>query len=544
MGTDVDTPTGEPLDAGRAALSRGDWGAARDHLRAAVAADASNPAAWEDLAWAAWWLSDAPTVFDARPRAFRLYRAAGDAGAAARVAAWLAADFREFRGEDAVGRGWLVRARRLLDQAPPGPDHGWVAVIDGDFALNVDGDARETERLGSLAAGLGREHGVADLEAVGLGLSGIALVLQGEIEAGMRALDEASAIAAGEELEYPVSGAWSLCCVMSACNGIGDFPRAEQWCATIRAFTERWGGRQLIGLCRSNYGRILATAGDWDRAEAELTAAVGDLERSRPGMLAHSLFRLGELRLRQGRSAEARELFERAGPAGLLGLAELALDEDDPAGAADTAERVLRHLQAEDRLSAVPALELLARARARLGELDAAARAADRLAETAERIGTPYLRGRARFAAGEVAAAAAKRDTARQAFEDAVDCLTAGSAIYDAAVARLRLAGALAELGRDQPAAAEIAAAEEVLASLGARRDLERAARADAAAVMSARELEVLRLVAQGLSDPEIAERLVVSPHTVHRHVANIRTKLRLPSRSAAVAYAARAGLL
>ena len=70
------------------------------------------------------------------------------------------------------------------------------------------------------------------------------------------------------------------------------------------------------------------------------------------------------------------------------------------------------------------------------------------------------------------------------------------------------------------------------------------APRAAADTELSARELEVLRLVAEGLSDAEIAERLVLSRHTVHRHVANIRTKLRLPSRAAAVAHAARIGLL
>jgi len=61
---------------------------------------------------------------------------------------------------------------------------------------------------------------------------------------------------------------------------------------------------------------------------------------------------------------------------------------------------------------------------------------------------------------------------------------------------------------------------------------------------LSERELEVLRLVAEGMSNEEIADRLALSPHTVHRHVANVRTKLRLPSRAAAVAYASRAGLL
>ena len=70
------------------------------------------------------------------------------------------------------------------------------------------------------------------------------------------------------------------------------------------------------------------------------------------------------------------------------------------------------------------------------------------------------------------------------------------------------------------------------------------AARAAADTDLSARELEVLRLVAEGLSDAEIAERLVLSRHTVHRHVANIRTKLGLASRAAAAAHAARLGLV
>jgi ATP/maltotriose-dependent transcriptional regulator MalT len=61
---------------------------------------------------------------------------------------------------------------------------------------------------------------------------------------------------------------------------------------------------------------------------------------------------------------------------------------------------------------------------------------------------------------------------------------------------------------------------------------------------LSAREREVLGLIAQGLSDAQVAERLVISPHTVHRHVANILAKLGLPTRAAAAARAARTGLL
>jgi DNA-binding NarL/FixJ family response regulator len=62
--------------------------------------------------------------------------------------------------------------------------------------------------------------------------------------------------------------------------------------------------------------------------------------------------------------------------------------------------------------------------------------------------------------------------------------------------------------------------------------------------VLSPRELEVLTLVAQGLSNPDIAQRLTLSEHTVHRHLSNILRKLGLPSRVAAAAWGARNGLL
>lgn len=540
----------DSLAAGEQALSRGDWTDARGQFEGALEAEESGEA-WEGLGWAGWWLADEELTFRARQNAFRAYRDAGDPASAARVAAWIAADFREFRGEEAVGQGWLERARRLLANVPEGADHGWLALIECDFALNVDGDPERAVTLASYAAELGRGLGVPDLEALGLALEGSALVLRGQVDGGMRRLDEASAIAAGEDLHLPVTPAWAFCCLIFACDGVGDFPRAAQWCDIMRRFSERWGGRQIMGVCRSAYGRVLATRGDWTAAEGELTAAVEDLQAARPGMASAGLVRLGELRARQGRSDEARALFEQAGAAGLVGLGELALDDGDAAGAADAAERVLRQLHETDVLDRLPPLELLVRARAKLDELEAARTAFAQLTECCATVGTPYVLARSRLVAGELAVAGGHHDEARRAFEDAVDSFTAGSAPYDAAVSRLALAGALVALGRDERAASEVLAARETFERLGAARDLLRAEGAPRRAVMpealgelTSRELEVLRLVAQGLSDPEIAERLVVSPHTVHRHVANVRSKLRLPSRAAAVAYASRAGLL
>jgi DNA-binding NarL/FixJ family response regulator len=543
------TAGGATLAHGAAALARGDWEAAREAFSAALEAEESG-AAWEGLGWAAWWLSDEALTLRAREAAYRAFRSEGDDAAAGRVAAWLSSDFREFRGEDAVARGWLVRAHRLLDPMPESADHGWLALNEGSFALNVELDPERAAEHARFAARLGRELGVADLEAVGLALDGIAEVIGGRVAEGMRLLDEASTIAAVEELRFPLSQGWALCYLIAACDGVGDLPRATQWCMVMREVAERWGARQLIGVCRSTYGRVLATSGDWARAEGELVAAVEDLEASRPGQASGGLARLAELRARQGRTDEARALYERAGPSGVLGLGELALHDGRPADAADAAERVLRRLPAADVLGRVPALELLVRARAELGVLGEARAAYEDLERASSLLGTTYLLGRVRLAAGRLALAEGDHDEARRASEDAIDRLT--SAPYDAAVARLSLARALLALGRTESAASVAGAARDAFAALGAVRELRAAealiaGEAPAAAglgELSGRELEILRLVAQGLGDAEIAERLVLSPHTVHRHVANVRTKLRLPSRSAAVAYAARAGLL
>ena len=240
----------------------------------------------------------------------------------------------------------------------------------------------------------------------------------------------------------------------------------------MRDVAERWGARQLIGVCRSTYGRVLATSGDWVRAEDELVAAVADLEATRPGQASGGLSRLGELRARQGRTDEARALYERAGTSGVLGLGELDLVDGRPADAADAAERVLRRLPAADVLGRVPALELLVRARAELGRIDEAREAFEELERAGALLGTPYLLGRVRLTAGRLALAAGDHEEARRASEDAIDRLTDASAPYDAAVARISLARALLGLRREDSAAAAARAARDAFAALGAVREL------------------------------------------------------------------------
>jgi DNA-binding CsgD family transcriptional regulator len=172
-------------------------------------------------------------------------------------------------------------------------------------------------------------------------------------------------------------------------------------------------------------------------------------------------------------------------------------------------------------------------------------------------IDTPALRATASFLEGEVAAAAGDIDVARRRFEDAVDLFEACGAPFEMARSRLELASALVLSGRIEAAAAEAGTALHILQRLGAAREIERASALlgklasgrDSAGLapttkLTTREREVLRLVAQGLGDKEIGAALGLSKHTAHRHIANILTKLDVPSRAAAVAQAAQHQLL
>ncbi len=547
------TPNLETVDdlvaAGNAGLARLDWEEARRCFEAALTREESIMA-WEGLSWATSWLGDTDASLAAREQAFRAYRTSGDVGGAARMAGWLANDALHFRGDEAVAAGWLERGRSLLDGHPPSAEYGWLLIIEGYYALEVDADPEVAATKGGEAAALGTGLSVPDLEALGIAIEGASRVAQGQVDEGLRRLDEAAALCVGEEFELPISPAWALCILISVCERVGDFDRVVQWCEAMRSIGERLNGRHLIGVCRSAYGKVLACRGEWPAAELELVAALADLEAMRPGMAPDGLARLGELRARQGRSEEARVLFERALPhrSALVGLGTLALEEDDAAGAADIAERILRRIGGAAPIERVPALELLARARGGLADFDRAGEALVELTDIVERLGTPYLRGRARLVEGEIAEMSGNHEQARRSLEDALDLLAESAAPYEAALSRLALSRTLVSLGRVDAAGVEAGRARDAFAKLGASRDASRSGGigqgTGGLGELTPREREVLTLIAEGLGDGEIAERLTVSPHTVHRHVANVRTKLGLPSRAAAVAYATREGLL
>jgi LuxR family transcriptional regulator, maltose regulon positive regulatory protein len=548
-----------PLARGRAALADGAWEAAIAALNEAVAADPADAAAWDSLGCAHGWLQQTDRAIDARQRAYALYREGGDDVSAARLSLDLANDYFEARGEAAVGSGWLQRARRLLDGLPASREHALLRIWDAYLALMAEEDPVAAEAHARDAVALAREAGAADTGVLALALQGLASVSEGRVADGMRLLDEAVAGAIGGEFTDPQWFYLTCCCMIDACDRVRDYGRSLEWCHQLRAFSERWRVQAFLTTCRIKFTGALLWQGDWPACEAELDHAAAELAAARPAGLASAVVRLAELRRRQGRHTEAETLVQRAGthPLAPAVRAALALDAGDAATALDHADRSLRRTPPAARTERVVALELKVRAHASLGQLDDARAAAQQLADLADVIDTQSVRAASLTAAGVIAVAEAEHERARQLFDDAAWLLAEAGSPPEAARARLEVAACLAALGRADAAAAEAAAALAVLERVGAAADAgrarERCARlgaagggraARAAGVLTRRQREVLALIAQGLSDRDIAGRLFLSEHTVHRHVANIMGRLRVSSRTAAVARALRDDLV
>jgi LuxR family transcriptional regulator, maltose regulon positive regulatory protein len=517
----------EQLAAGRDALRRGAWEEARAAFAAALA-DRESAEALEGYGLAAWWLDDATATFEARERAYALYAEQGDALGAARIATLLAWDAQAFRGEAAVAQGWLARARRLLEGHERTAEYGWLVAREGEMALHRGADPETARRLGAEAAALGHELGDVDLEMVGRALEGLAAVGIGDVAEGMRLLDETAAAATGGEMHDLTAIGLACCRVIFACEHVRDYDRAAQWAQRLSEFCVRWGLRPLFAICRASYAGVLLERGRWRDAEDELVRAQRQLEETRPPQVGSAIARLGELRRRQGRREEAGKLFDEV-PGSMraaVGRARLALDRRDAESAVELADAALRRVPAAYITERVDALSALVESLVAAGRAQDAEAPVAELRAIAETVATEPLRATAAWAGG---LATGDRDL----LEEAVDRFTNAGLPYEAAHARLALASVL---GATERAARERETAERTLRDLGAP--------ARPRELLSSREQEVLRLVATGLTDGEIASRLVLSEHTVHRHVANIRQKLGAGSRAAAVSAAMKLGLL
>ena len=517
----------ESIAEGRSALARGKWADARA-LFAEALEQMETPDAYEGLGIAARYELDGEAATEAHERGYRLARTRGDSAAAARLAIQLGYDAYAFRGP-AEASGWVERAAMLVDGEPPSVAAASVPMMRAHLALLVDHDPDLARAESAQAIPLAREVGAVDVEMLAVGLNGLALVSLGKTDEGMRLIDAAAAAAVGGEMTDADSIETVCCFALDACKRVRDLDRANEWCLRVREIATRFGDRQMFSVCRTHYADVLLWHGDWERADEELTAAVAELEAIRPGREADPLVRLAELRRRQGRVRESEELLVRAASHSLHPLVEglLALDCGNSKAAHDAAARFLRRIGPADRFERVAGLELMVRSGVAAGDADTARHAGEEIAAIAATTPNAPLRAAALLAEGRIAAAQGEAASAAALIEDAADLLEGAGARYEAALARLDLAAALRMGGRDEPAGRMESRARQALAELGA------AAVERPVGGLSPRETEVLRLVARGLSNEDMARQLVLSVRTVERHVANVYAKIGASGRTA-----------
>jgi DNA-binding CsgD family transcriptional regulator len=528
---------------GAAALARGDWTAARGYFEASLKAE-ETPAALEGLSDALFWLEEIRPSIEQRTRACLIYQEGGDTCRAARAALWNAMSYFSALGNSAAGNGWLQRAERLLEDAGPCAERGWLVQLRGKMmpdAVTAVGHARE-------ALEIARHHGDLDLEVWALSEQGRGLVSLGDVDAGLAMLDEAVAAATAGGRNLIIVG--DACCnMLSACDRAADFARAVQWCEVVDAFARRYNSIPIFHYCRVVYCGVLIATGRWVEAERELQAALRAVDQKYPTEKVHSLSRLALLCVRRGRFEEAGQLLSGLETHGVAAEASAALHL--ARGQAALAGAVLeRRLDAlGDGLPAVPLLRLLVEVRLALGEPEAARAAAERLRAIAERAKQPPIHAQACLCAARVERSSSS--AAGALFEKACALFEASGMPFDTAVTRLEWAQVLATADR-AIAAEDARLAEAVFTNLGARPCADRAAALlrelgagsrpgpRATGRLTSRERQVLDLVSHGLSNLEIGARLFISPKTVEHHVGRILSKLGLRSRTEAVAWALR----
>ena len=485
-----------------------------------------------------------------RPRsyeeAFVAYRQAGELAAAARAARTVGWFRGWVFGEWAVHRGWIARARRLLEEADDERCRGWVVLDDA-----LTGNDLEIQRSQYLEAiDLARRTRDPDLECDATASLGMMLVFSGRVDEGMAFLDEAlAAICGGDVSELPVVEG-CLCGLITACERTRDVSRAEEWLRAAERVMRRGNLLAVAGHCRAHYAGILVAAGRWDDAEDELNRAL-DLLPEGIAVWQSARCRLADLRVRQGRLDEAEQLL-----AGLdhhedavIPLAARHLARSRPDLAIELLDRVLGASPQEHHV-VVPLLAMSVDAHIAGGDLDSARRSSDQLSELATNQAPTYVRAVAAVARARLCTATGEGD-AWACWHQALTMFTSARMPAEVASVRLELARVI---GTDRPSAAiaELEVAHQMFEQLGARRSADQAASLLRALggpnktgpkrnmELTRREDEVLDLLPLGLSNAEIGETLYISAKTAEHHVGRILSKLGLRSRAEAAAYAAR----
>jgi ATP/maltotriose-dependent transcriptional regulator MalT len=535
------------LARGYEALAVGKWSEARAAFENALDT-AESSEALDGLGRSLWWLREEREAIVCRERSYSGFRRDGDLGRAARIALWLSREYATVFGNDAAARGWLARAERLLRDVAPGAEQGWLDLARSEGAR----EALEATRYADAALDAALTTGDPDLELRALAQLGFAKVSSGQVDEGLGQLDEAMAAATSGEPANLETFADICCTLLLACERAGDTERPQQWSAVLEKFVRKYDHVVLLAFCRTCCADVFAANGRIDAAEEELVTAIKELtdagQRSR---CVNPAARLAEMRVLQGRFDEAEELLAAVDgePDATRAAVALRLARGEPAPAAALLERRLDEVGRENVL-AVSYLEQLVDARIAEGRLEDADAAANVITGIAGPSGRERIAATAGLARGRVATARGDAAAVPE-LQKAVNQFAALGLRLEVARARLALARALAP---DSPEIAVDTArqARNELEALGDSREADIAAalmrtlgakgRAGprAAGLLTRREIDVLRLVGDGLTNRDIAARLFISPKTAEHHLSRIFAKLGMTKRSEAAAYAVR----
>ena len=524
----------------RAALGRHDWQAAFDAATAAQPRTPEEEAERLDLlAEAAWWLGRLDECIAAREAAHRAFEELGDHERAGACAVWCY-EHHAIAARPAMAGAWLRRARRTLDGAPDGTAVGILWLREAEAAHGA-GDLAAARAIADDALALGRRLPSADLEAEALQAIGRILIDEGDLAEGLGHLDEAMLLAVEGRLG-PYSTGKVYCSLISACEEVGDFDRAAEWTDATLRWAEQHPFAIFPGICRVHRAIVLKRRGSLAEAEQEAQRAGEELIGSHVGNSAAAYAELGDIRRRLGDLDRAEDAFERARALCGRACADLALLRLAQ-GRVDTARTIVAECLRDTpthRLARARLLPLQVHVSVAAGDLDTARAAADELEGIADDYGTASLRATALSTRGRLLLAA-DDPGAVATLDRAVAAWEALDVPYEVATARTLLGQARRDAGDDVGAAASFSAAAELFDQIGARLDARRALdshRTEWPAGLSAREVEVLCLIATGMTNSEIAADLHLSVKTVSRHLSNIFTKIGVSTRAAATAFA------
>jgi ATP/maltotriose-dependent transcriptional regulator MalT len=535
------------LEHGRGCYSRREWGAAYHALQSA---DCVTPLGCEDLdrlATAAYLTGREVEFLRLLERLYHAHIESGDNRRAARCTFWLALTFL-LRGESGQSNAWTARGQRLVENLE-GAERGYLAAVVAEQQLR-EGRVGLALATAGEAAAIGEEFGDADLLAAARHGQGRALIEQGDVVAGLKYLDETMLPVVAGELS-PIMTGLMYCSVIDTCRRVYALGRAREWTSAFSAVCEEQPDMAAFtGVCLVHRSEILQLQGAWREALAEAHRACERAERADRKPPGAALYQQGEIHRLRGEFAKAEEAYRAASDRGFEpqpGLALLRLAQGREEAACASIRRLTTATR--DRVRRAGLLPAYFEIMLACGNLEEARRARDELRDLARAFDTDGLRAVVAQAEGAMAIAEGEAHAALEALRRAFHHWERLDAPYESARVRVLLARACRALGDDEAAGLELEAAGIAFERLGAPPDLARldgpnaGPRPVSKCPLTARELHVLRLIARGRTNREIAEELCLSERTIDRHVSNILTKLDVRSRTAATTYAYDHGL-